>query len=51
MITLQDIKDEYYMLLTINDDVKMGFEQYLRENYTPVYDGQLNFLGYEHGNV
>ena len=48
MSTLNDIKVEYYIyLMEAEAGALIGFDQYLTENYTQVYDGALNFLGYE----
>ena len=46
MYTLQNIKDEYYTLLSNNELENRDFEKYLKENYVQVYDGNLNFIGY-----
>jgi hypothetical protein len=45
MNTLQDIKSIYYVSL-MGDEMR-GFDQYLRDEWTPIYDGELNFIGYE----
>jgi hypothetical protein len=45
MYTLQNIKDEYYCVLMESESGET-FEQYLRNNYIPIYDGELNFKGY-----
>jgi len=44
-LTLQDIKDMYYVDLAIGVEAR-GFEQYL-ERFERVYDVNLNFIGYE----
>jgi len=45
MHTLQNIKDEYYDMLNSTDTL-IEFEQYLREQYIPCYDNELNLMGY-----
>ena len=49
LLTLQNIKDQFYVELASDSTICMSFEEYVRELYTPVYDAELNFLGYEHG--
>ncbi len=44
MNSLQDVKDTYYRDLA---NLDMGLDEYIIEYYTPCYDGDLNFLGYE----
>lgn len=48
MYTLQQIKDTYYYELSISDTERRGLDQYIREEYVPVYDAELNFIGWEH---
>lgn len=43
--TLESIKDEYYYVL-MEHETGETFEQYLRNNYLEVCDGNLNFKGY-----
>ena len=49
MYTLQYIKDTYYKELSLGI-IDRGFDQYLKENYTQMYDAQLNFIGYSRSN-
>lgn len=44
--TLEQLKSAYYVALA-GDIERRGFEQWLRDMYQPVYDINLNFLGYE----
>lgn len=46
MYTLQNIKDMYYTELNYGD-INIGFNEYVRTEFTPCYDSELNFLGYE----
>lgn len=46
MYTLQQIKDEYYLELSIGI-ITRGFEDYLAEHYVQTYDANMNFIGYE----
>jgi hypothetical protein len=46
LFTLQNVKDVYYTDLSFGL-TERGFEQYLKENFTQVYDENLNFIGYE----
>jgi hypothetical protein len=46
MYTLQNIKDTYYSDLAFGL-TERGFDEYLRENYVPVYSISLDLLGYE----
>lgn len=46
MYTLQNIKDEYYVELSIGLK-NIGFDQYLKEYFVQTYDEHLNLLGYE----
>lgn len=43
MWTIQEIKTIYGLW----SDPDKSFEDYLRDNFTPVYDKELNFMGYE----
>ncbi len=43
--TLQNIKDEYYVNLSLGV-IDTGFEEYLTKNYRQDYDINNNFLGY-----
>jgi len=47
MYTLQNIKDAYYCDLANNDTERRSLDAYVREEYTPVYDEKLDFLGWE----
>lgn len=47
MYTLQDIKDQYYHELATGQTERRGLEQYVREEFIPCYDEDLNFMGYE----
>ncbi len=47
MITLQEIKDEYYMELSMGNIMRMSLEEYIRQNYYRVYDDNMNFIGWE----
>jgi len=49
MYTLQQIKDQYYYELATGQTERRGLEQYIREEYIPCYDEDLNFLGYDKG--
>ncbi len=46
MYTLVDIKKEYECTNYIQDN-KQGFDVFMKEYYTQVYDDHGNFLGYE----
>lgn len=47
LLTLQNIKDQYYADLALGQTERRGFETYLRDEYTQVYDANLQFIGYE----
>lgn len=47
LLTLQNIKDQYYADLALGDTERRGLEEYLRDEYTQVYDSNLQFMGYE----
>ena len=51
MYTHQNIKDLFYVELASDDTICMSLEEYIRERYVPVYDAELNFLGYEIARV
>ncbi len=50
MITLNDIKNEWETTHYLQDSM-VSLDQYIRENYTPIYDKNLNFMGYEKGVI
>ena len=47
MYTLQNIKDTYYAELASGETERRPLEQYIREQFIPCYDDELNFLGYD----
>lgn len=47
-LMLEKVKDVYYAELALGTEVR-SFGQYLTENYTKLYDAELNFIGYERG--
>jgi len=47
MYTLQDIKNAYYLELANGETDRMSLDDYIRENYIPCYDAELNFEGYD----
>lgn len=47
MYTLQDIKDQYYMELAMDDKVRCDLQDYVREHFIPVYDEEFNFIGWD----
>ena len=47
MYTLNQIKDDYYTRLMMGTVGVMDFEEYLMSRFQRVYDGELNFIGYE----
>lgn len=47
LLTLSNVKDLFYAELASDSTIVMSLEQYIRERYTPVYDAELNFIGYE----
>lgn len=44
VLTLSNVKNMFYAELASDD---MSLEEYIREHYVPVYDAELNFIGYE----
>lgn len=46
LLTLQNIKDMFYVDLSLGAVKSGGLEEYLREGYQHVYDNNLNFIGY-----
>jgi hypothetical protein len=47
MTTLQDIKSEYQMIVAVNYDFEISFEDYTSKFYIKVYDMNGTLLGYE----
>lgn len=47
MYTLQQIKDIYYYELATGQTERRGLEQYIKEEFIPCYDDELNFMGYD----
>lgn len=47
LYTLQDIKDNYYQAMSMGLVERMGLDEYIREYYTPTYDEELNFIGFQ----
>lgn len=47
MYTLQNIKDQYYADLANGDIERRSLEEYIREEYIPCYDDELNFMGWD----
>lgn len=37
----------FYIELAGDASLCMSLDQYIRERYIPVYDAELNFIGYE----
>lgn len=46
LYTLENIKDEHCYCVAMLDD-KRGFDEFLQEEYVPVYDEGHEFLGYK----
>lgn len=47
LYTLEQVKTQYYLDLEAYSVEQRGFEQYMREEYEPVYNDRLEFIGYE----
>lgn len=47
MITIQNIKDEYYVKLAQGLIKRQNLETYIKENYIQLYNDKLEFIGYE----
>ena len=47
IVTLQNIKDEFYAYLAQDCTLCMSLDQYITDNFEQVYDAELNFIGYQ----
>jgi len=48
-ILLQQVKGEWQQAIHLGN--YLGFEQFLRDNFTPIYDEKLDFIGYARSPV
>jgi hypothetical protein len=49
LFNLEDIKNEWAE--THSNEVYTSLEKFIRNNFTPVYNGDFDFLGWQRGSL
>lgn len=50
LLTLENVKNQFYTMLASDNTLVMSLEQYIQKHFECVYDAELNFIGYELGS-